>query len=350
MVRPGHDRAPLFGNFARHAAPRTVARMATLVLLKLLAIFVIVAIGWIAGRMKWLGDKDPARTLSAAAFYVFVPALLFRTTARVDLAALPWATLAAFFVPVLMVLVGLYVYQRMRHGNAETPADPSTRALSATFGNTVQVGIPTITALFGEAGLSVHLAIVSLHALVLLTVATTLVELDVVRSRRELGHSNAHLGLTLARTVRATLIHPVVLPVIAGLVWNALHAPLPAIADEILVTLGQAVVPLCLVLIGLSLATYGVAGVVRGAITLTLLKLVALPACVLAIGHWGMGLTGIPLSVVVVGAALPVGSNPLIFAQRYRALEGEVTAAIVFSTLGFVVAAPAWLAVLARIG
>jgi len=324
--------------------------MATLVLLKLLAIFVIVAIGWIAGKARWLGDKDPARTLSSAAFYLFVPALLFRTTARVDLPALPWRTLAAFFVPVLAVLVVIYVTQRIRHGSAERPADPSTRALSATFGNTVQVGIPTVTALYGEAGLSVHLAIVSLHALVLLTVATTLVELDVARSRRTLGHSNAHLARTLARTARATLIHPVVLPVVAGLVWNAIHAPLPAIADEILVTLGQAVVPLCLMLIGLSLATYGVAGVVRGAIVLSLQKLVLLPAIVLVIGHWGMGLAGVPLAVVVIGASLPVGSNPLIFAQRYHAIEGEVTAGIVFSTLGFVVAAPLWLAVLARIG
>ena len=45
-------------------------------------------------------------------------------------------------------------------------------------------------------------------------------------------------------------------------------------------------------------------------------------------------------------AALPIGSNALIFAQRYRTLEAEVTAATVLSTLAFVVAAPAWLAVL----
>jgi len=76
------------------------------------------------------------------------------------------------------------------------------------------------------------------------------------------------------------------------------------------------------------------------------LKLLVLPAVVLAIGHGLTGLSGLALSVVVMAAALPVGSNALIFSQRYETLEAEATAAIVFSTLGFVLTAPLWLAVL----
>ena len=86
--------------------------MSTLIFLKLFAIFVVVALGWVAGKLKWLGDKDPARTLSNAAFYIFIPALLFRTTARVEFSKLPWSTLAAFFVPVMAVLIFVYVWQR----------------------------------------------------------------------------------------------------------------------------------------------------------------------------------------------------------------------------------------------
>ena len=53
--------------------------------------------------------------------------------------------------------------------------------------------------------------------------------------------------------------------------------------------------------------------------------------------------------MIVMMAALPIGSNALIFAQRYRALEAETTAATVFSTLVFIVTAPLWLALLARL-
>jgi len=323
--------------------------MSIAVFLKLLAIFVVVAIGWVAGRLRWLGENDPARTLSNAAFYIFVPALLFRTTARLDLHHLPWGILGAFFGPVVLMLLVVYAWQRGWHRRGRvTAAAPSVRAVSATFGNTVQIGVPMVTALFGEAGLGVHITITSLHALTLLTVLTALVELDLARERRELGHSNAHLLETLAKTARNTIIHPVVLPVLAGLAWNALLPPLPAIADETLQTMGQAVVPLCLVLIGMSLAYYGVRGAVKGAFAITVLKLLVLPAVVLVIGRGLLGLAGLPLAVVVMAAALPVGSNALIFSQRYETLEAEATASIVFSTLAFVLTAPFWLVVLSR--
>ncbi|HUG22454.1 AEC family transporter [Piscinibacter sp.] len=321
--------------------------MSTAVFLKLLAIFAVVALGWIAGRLRWLGNNDPARTLSTAAFYIFIPALLFRTTARVDFATMPWRTLAAFFVPVLLMLATVYIWQRRGNRRARLPAAaPSVRAISVTFGNTLQIGVPMMAALFGEAGLAVHIALISLHALVLLSVLTALVEMDLARERRRQGDVPGHVLHTVGQTVRRTVVHPVVLPVLAGLLWNALMPPLPAIADEVLLTLSQAVVPLCLVLIGMSLAYYGVRGAAKAAVVVSGLKLFVLPAVVLLVGHWGMGLDGLPLAVIVMAAALPVGSNALIFAQRYAALEAEVTAAIVFSTFAFVLTAPFWLAVL----
>ena len=321
--------------------------MSTAVFLKLVAIFVVVALGWVAGKLRWLGENDPARTLSNAAFYIFIPALLFRTTARVDFATLPWGTLAAFFVPVLLLLVVVYAWQRRWNRSGRLPAAaPSVRAISATFGNTLQIGVPMMAALFGEAGLAIHITIISLHALTLLTVLTALVELDLARERRQLGHSNAHLLHTVGKTAKNTIIHPVVLPVLGGLVWNALFPPLPALVDETLLMMSQAVVPMCLVLIGMSLAYYGMRGAAKGAVVLSVLKLLVLPAVVLVIGHWGMGLQGLPLAVVVMAASLPVGSNALIFSQRYETLEAEATAAIVVSTFAFVLTAPFWLAVL----
>jgi malonate transporter and related proteins len=333
--------------------------MSSVIFFKLLALFLVVALGWLAGQRRWLGPgagsqasadghaSDPSRVMANAAFFIFIPALLFRTTARIDMSALPWATLAAFFGPVMAVLVAVYVWQKLRQRDRMgRAAVPSVRAISATFGNTVQVGIPLSTALFGETGLSIHIAIVSLHALSLLTVCTALVELDTARARATQGQTDSHLWATLLATARNTIIHPVVLPVLAGLLWNASGWPLPLVLDDVLHTLSQAVVPLCLVLIGLSLAYNGVRGAVKGAVALCVLKLLVLPAVVLVVSHWGLGLNGLPLAVVVMVAALPVGSNALIFSQRYDSLQSEVTAAMVFSTLAFLFTAPLWLLVL----
>ncbi len=315
--------------------------MTLAVIYKLLSMGVAMAMGWIAARQRWLGEGDVARLMGNLAFTIFVPALLFRTAARIDFAALPWRTLFAFFGPVLLVMLLVYAQQRRHHRGA----GPATRAVGATFGNSVQVGLPLAAALFGEAGLAIHITIVSLHALVLLSLGTTLAELDLAR---EAGHGD--LRRTLLQTLKNTVIHPVVLPVVAGLLFNAVGGVLPAVVDEALVLLSSAVVPLCLVLIGVSLAVYGLAGDVRGALVLCAVKLLLLPALVLAVAHWGFGLQGLPLAVVVMLAAVPAGSNTLIFAQRYRTLEAEATAGIVLSTVLFVLTAPMWLAVLTRLG
>jgi predicted permease len=323
--------------------------MSAPVFVKLFAIFAVVAIGWAVARAGRLGGGDPSRVLSGAAFYIFVPALLFRTSARIDFARLDARILLAFFGPTIALLAVVYVAERMRR-RAVAPAAPSVRAITATFGNSVQIGIPLAAALYGESGLALHVTIVSLHALILLTILTALVELDLARAqRRDDPHASRLLG-TLATTAKNTIVHPVVLPVLAGLLWNASGASLPLFADEILATLGQAVVPLCLVLIGVSLAHYGVRGSWRGALGLSVLKLVVQPLAVLAVARGVLGLDGVPLAIVVLMAALPVGSNALIFAQRYESLQGETSTAIVVSTLGFVATAPVWLAILHAVG
>ena len=70
--------------------------MTVAVVHKLLAVFLTVGLGWVAGRMRWLDTgadtRDPACVLGNAAFSIFVPALLFRTTARLDFEAMPWRT------------------------------------------------------------------------------------------------------------------------------------------------------------------------------------------------------------------------------------------------------------------
>lgn len=321
--------------------------MTLVVLAKLAAIFITIGLGWIAGHEGWLDAApaaarrgDAAQVLANVAFVIFVPALLFRTMARIDFAQLPWPTLAAYFAPVLVFMVCVHTWQRRRTANMGAAAAAS-RTVTASYGNAVQLGIPMVAALYGEAGLALHLAIVSVHGLLLLTLATTLVELDLARH-----HRAASLAATLRATVRNTVVHPVVLPVLAGIAWNFSGIGLHPAIDEMLLGLGLAAVPLCLVLIGVSLASYDLSGAWAGVIEVGLLKLIAMPALVLVTAHWGLGLSGVPLAVLVMMAALPSGSNALIFAQRYAVLEAEATATIVATTAGFVVSATLWLAVL----
>ncbi|UUX95919.1 AEC family transporter [Aquabacterium sp. J223] len=320
--------------------------MSMSVLMQLLVLLAVVVLGYGAGRRRWLGptEQDPARVLSQAALYLFIPALLFRTLARLDLHQLPWSTLAVFFGPVGVLMLVLYAHTRRRL--AHQPAAAGTRALAGGFGNTVQVGIPMASAMFGETGLGLHLTIVSLHALILLTLVTTLTEFDLARHRQDQGGRPQPLTRVLGMTAVRTVLHPVVLPILAGMAWNLTGLPLPAVADDLLRLLGQAVVPLCLLLVGMSLAYDRVTGGWPVVLALSAVKLLVLPAAVLATARWGVGLDGLPLQVVVMAAALPTGANALIFSQRYRTLQTEAAAVNVVSTLAFGLTAPLWLLVL----
>jgi predicted permease len=46
-----------------------------------------------------------------------------------------------------------------------------------------------------------------------------------------------------------------------------------------------------------------------------------------------MGMRGLPLTVLVVAASLPVGANVFLFSQRYKKAEGLVTSSVAVSTL-----------------
>ncbi len=310
---------------------------------KLLSIIATIGLGWLALRRGWLSGQgasgDAAQVLGNAALYLFIPALLFRTMARQDLSTLPFHSLAAYFVPALLLVLLVYAWYRSR---AETvDARVATRTVAAVYGNAVQLGIPMAAALFGERGLALHISLVSMHGMVLLTALTVLVELDLARAQ-----ARTSLWITLSKTVRNTVVHPVVLPALAGLVWNLTGLGLHPVPDQLLQMLGMAVVPVSLVLIGATLATYGLQGRLRGALGVSVLKLLVMPAVVLLLAHFVFGLSGMPLSVLVMMAAMPVGTNALIFAQRYGVLQAEASVAMVVSTIAFMGTAALWLALL----
>ena len=98
-----------------------------------------------------------------------------------------------------------------------------------------------------------------------------------------------------------------VLPVLAGLAWNLVLGPLPALLDELLSMLAQAVVPVCLLVIGLSLAQHGVRGAWRASVATCALKLLVLPFLVLLFARGLLDLQGVTLAVLVMAAALPAG-------------------------------------------
>jgi len=205
-------------------------------------------------------------------------------------------------------------------------------ALTATFGNTLAIGAPLVAMAYGPAALVTLLTLISVHALILLTLATLVLEWAVAREHLAAGTASAQGALgTVLRTVRNGFIHPVPLPIILGLLFAQTGLVMAPVLDRPLALLGSAFGPMALLLVGLTMAFMKVGTHLRAALGMTLLKNLVLPVLVAAFS-WIMGLRGQPLVVMIVAASLPVGANVFLFSQRYEVAQELVTASMAVST------------------
>ena len=98
---------------------------------------------------------------------------------------LDFAPVAAYFIAAVILFAGILLSQGFSRRSA-------VLALAGTFSNTVMIGIALINLLFGSRGLVTLLTLVSIHALVLLTLATVVLEVAV---RRDAARQSSGTGV-----------------------------------------------------------------------------------------------------------------------------------------------------------
>ncbi len=299
----------------------------------LIPVVLLIAVGFLAGKRQWVGAAA-VKDLSSLVFMVLAPALLFRTMASPQSVQVDFRALAIYFGVALVVYFGVIAVLGFSRRSA-------VLALAATFSNTVMIGVPLVGLAYGEAGLFILFTLVSLHALVMLTVATIVLEFAVAREQAAQGQpvTRAAMVATVLTAVRNAVIHPVPLPIIAGLLFAQTGLHIPQVIDRPLQLLGNSFAPLALVMVGVTLASSPAGTQLRGAFMIALAKNIAHPALMAAAG-WALGLRGVPLAVMVIAASLPIGANVFLFSQRYQVAQQVVTASVAVSTVLALVSVP----------
>ena len=288
-------------------------------------VVLLIALGYLAGRRLWVGP-GAVKDLSNLVFLVLTPALLFRTMSKVQVQQLDFRPVAAYFLAVIVIFAATLLLCGFNRRAA-------VLALSTTFGNTVMIGTPLVGLAWGEAGLVTLFTLYTVHTTVLLTSATLVLELAVMREERAAGSAAPrHVVATVFMALRNALAHPVPLPIIAALLFAQTGLHIPALLERPLELLGAAFTPMSLLLVGVTLASTSLGTHWRGALALTAVKNLLHPLLVVAAG-WLLGLSGVPLAVMVVVASLPIGANVFLFSQRYRVAEDLITASVGVSTV-----------------
>lgn len=283
-------------------------------------VFALILLG--AGARHWrLLDPAGLRGLNDLTFFLAIPALLFGAvieapTLRVlDVASLYFACcLVVFFA-------GLLLARRILGAGL---AQAAVVGLNSCYGNTVMLGVPMISAAFGPDGIAVLLPVIALHSVLLLPLASTLIEAG--------GHDTRNPLRILRRTVPSLARNPVILAILLALVWRTAAIPTPDPLHRLLAMLGAAAPTLALFSLGASLPDFAAQGSLREAGLATMLKLIVQPLLIWACAAI-TGLSPLATAVVVMTAGTPTGANAFFLARSTGTLAAASAGTVVASTV-----------------
>ena len=298
------------------------------IFLKTLPFFLLIGTGWLAGKTGFFPAQATA-WLTKFVFYFALSAMLFGFAATLDVDRL--------FDPafVLAYLGGSLALWALAFGVAKwrrLPLDQAAmEAHVAMTGNTGFLGVPMLVVLLGPAAIGPVLMVLTID----LVVFSTLITLLITVARQ--GRITPASLLPLARGIVA---NPMIVSMVAGLIWAKLHIPMPAPLGEFLSLLGAAATPGALFAIGASLAERS-AERLGPAIWLSGAKLVLHPALVAVTALLIFGVEPYAAGVMIAAASLPVAGNVYILAQHFGVAAQRVSAAILISTAASIATVPA---------
>ncbi|MTI43419.1 hypothetical protein JM93_03838 [Roseibium hamelinense] len=300
-------------------------------------VFVLIGIGYTLARFNVLG-KTVGEALGQYVYVIAIPVLIFKTLAVVDLAGeSPYALWASYFLGVGGAwLLGTLV---IRKGFGREARAGVIGGISAAFANTIMVGLPLISELYGDEGLVPILIIISVHLPVMTIVTAILMERAVALDGQG-GPPN--LAALLKQMAKSLITNPIVIGILCAVPWRLAGLPVEGVLAEVLNRIAATALPVALLSLGMSMVLYGIRGNTLPGLILSAIKLAIMPALVFVAGAFVFQLPPLWTAVATLTAACPTGINAYIFANRYGTGHAMSANAITVTTAAAVVTTSLW--------
>lgn len=284
-------------------------------LIKLLPIYVLVGLGFVAGRAL----KVESQQIGRLVLFFLSPAVIFKGFYAADLgSAMIVLPLAILVLSVAIAFAALALAGRLWRDGRERIA-----AFSAATGNTGYFGIPACLTLIGPEALPV---------VVMVTFGAVLFEVSVgyyIVMRARAG---------IAEAVKRVVAYPGLHAAWVALLLNAFDAPLPAVVGQTVDILTGAYSPLGMMIVGI-----GLAGSLRGGFEpaftgfLFAAKFLLWPAIALAfivLDRTSLGLFDATAhKVILVESLVPMAAITVVHATLQNVAPDKVSLAVGGSTV-----------------
>lgn len=296
-------------------------------------VFLLLAVpGFIFTKKKILTSRQVEGISSVLVNFLW-PAMVVdaMAQARADAELVRQAGQAALWALGVIVLGALCAWIWLKVG--KIGSEPGGILLfAAAFANTGLIGMPLIRLLLGEKMLFLASMVELVNDVLIFSVGILLIQTGCGKPRR---------------AALRGLLSPGLAGVAVGFLLFATGWKLPVFAGEALSMAADATAPMVLFLVGAQLGEGDLRALVRDgrAWLLTALRLVVVPAAVLALWLIFAGeLTAVGQTILLL-AAMPAGSCCAMFTRQYGGDWGLATRCVMLSTLCAVVTVPLWLLV-----
>ncbi|MEJ8476391.1 AEC family transporter [Roseibium algae] len=304
-------------------------------------VFILIGLGYGVARTGLL-SQAVGEALGQYVYVIAIPVLIFRTLAVLELGdESPWGLWISYFIGVAVTwgLANLII----RKGFGRDARAGVVGGISAAFANTVMVGLPLVSSIYGEDGLVPLLIIISVHMPVMTVVISILMEraaaVDGISTPPPIGEMVLKIGRNLAT-------NPIIIAIACALIWRSFSLPVSGILQNVLDRIAATALPVALLSLGMSMVIYGIRGNILPGLQLSCLKIAIMPTIVFLAGAYLFHLPPLWTAVATVTAACPTGINAYIFANRYGTGHAMSANSITLTTLAAVLTSGIWVAIL----
>lgn len=226
-------------------------------------VFLLMVLGYFLHAIGWI-DDDFAKKMNTFVFRIPLPVLLYEQLGTTNFVK-AWDTkfvLFCFFATLcsilLVSLLSLFIKERALRGEFIQASYRSSAAI---------LGMAYIANIYGSSAMGPLMIIGAVPLYNIMAV--------VVLSLTD--PENARLDrVTLKKTLKGICTNPIIIGIIAGLLWSLLHLPMPKFYDNFLSRVGATATPLGLIAMGASIDFKKVGGQLKNAIIAAFFKLIGL--------------------------------------------------------------------------
>lgn len=291
-------------------------------------VFLLMILGLIFMKLH-IFDDIFVKKLNSFVFKVALPVLVFYDLCKEDFYAV-WDTryvLFCFFATLLSIGLTVAISFTLRDKSVQGEFIQVAYRSSAAI-----MGVALVQNLYGDSGMT-PLMIIGSVPLYNIFAVIVLSVFQPQNDPQSCQHGHNSNRSQMAATAKDIVTNPILIGVLAGLIWALLQIPLPSIADKTLESVARVATPLGLMAMGAAFDIKKALSGIRTAGLGAFIKLIGL-GCIFLPVAVALGFTGDKLAAALIMCGSPTTVSCYVMAKN-MGHEGTLTSSTVMLTTFF---------------